>query len=170
MLAISTGWNRKLTSSCLLVVPLLMLSRPLDNLLNLHLDKSSRSIAPIRYAVRQVLDQELRKEKLLQNSLSRHARTSTATHQTSTPDENKENTNPVAIGAQSLSVEANMKRDFFGRVINDVRPMSAGKNTTNVQPTRKEDGGRIWVSFHEGFSNAVRKPITLKELIDSFEL
>ncbi|KAK5045646.1 hypothetical protein LTR84_009015 [Exophiala bonariae] len=143
---------------------------PLDELLNLHLHRSSRSIAPIRYAVRQVLDQELRKEKLLQNSLARHARTSTETRKNTTHEEDKENTDPLAKAAQSLSNDAGMKRDFFGRVVNDVRPMSAGKNTTNGQPTRKEEGGRIWVSFHEGFSNAVRKPITLKELIDSFAL
>jgi chromosome transmission fidelity protein 18 len=25
--------------------------------------------------------------------------------------------------------------------------------------------GRIWVSFHEGFSNAVRKPVTLDDIM-----
>ena len=30
------------------------------------------------------------------------------------------------------------------------------------------DGGRIWISFNEGYSNAVRKPITLAELLASF--
>jgi chromosome transmission fidelity protein 18 len=33
---------------------------------------------------------------------------------------------------------------------------------------RKENGeveGKVWVSYHEGFSNAVRKPLTLAELM-----
>ena len=29
----------------------------------------------------------------------------------------------------------------------------------------EDESGRVWVSFHEGFSNAVRKPITLAELM-----
>lgn len=170
MLVISTGWNRKLACALQLATPLLMNCRPIDSLLTLHLEKSSRSIAPIRYAVRQVLDQELTKEKMLQNSLARHARASTESRKISDPDDDKENSDPAAKAAHSLSKDAGMKRDFFGRVIHDVRPVSAGNNTAKVQPLAKEDGGRIWVSFNEGFSNAVRKPITLKELIDSFEL
>ncbi|RMD42304.1 hypothetical protein DV735_g2832, partial [Chaetothyriales sp. CBS 134920] len=78
---------------------------PLDTLTTFHLAKGAPS-APVRYAVRQVLDQELRKEKAVQAALSRQAR-----------------------GAR---------------------------------------GARVWVSFHEGFSNAVRKPITLKELMEGF--
>lgn len=31
-----------------------------------------------------------------------------------------------------------------------------------------DEGGRIWMSFNEGFSNAVRKPITLRDLMDGF--
>lgn len=170
MLAISTGWNRELARALQLIMPLLMSCRPIDSLLTLHLEKSSRSIAPIRYAVRQVLDQELLKEKMLQNSLARHARAFTETRKHSDPDDDKENSDPATKAAHSLSEDVGVKRDFFGRVIRDVRPVSAGNNNAKVQPSGKEDGGRIWVSFNEGFSNAVRKPITLKELIDSFEL
>jgi chromosome transmission fidelity protein 18 len=95
---------------------------------------------------------------------------STETRKDSGPDEDKENSGTLTKAAESFSKDAGMKRDFFGRIINDARPTSAGKNAAKVQTTRKEDDGRVWVSFHEGFSNAVRKPITLKELIDSFEL
>jgi chromosome transmission fidelity protein 18 len=28
-----------------------------------------------------------------------------------------------------------------------------------------KDDNKVWVSFHEGFSNAVRKPITIEELL-----
>jgi chromosome transmission fidelity protein 18 len=33
---------------------------------------------------------------------------------------------------------------------------------------RKENGeveGRVWITYHEGFSNAVRKPLTLAEIM-----
>ncbi|KAK4982822.1 Chromosome transmission fidelity protein 18 [Elasticomyces elasticus] len=85
---------------------------------------------------------------------------------------------------------AAVKRDFFGRTVAD-RPTSsavvpptklapgeeAQRSTTQKQQQQqqeekeKEEGeggggvGRVWVSFHEGFSNAVRKPLTLAELM-----
>ena len=63
------------------------------------------------------------------------------------------------------------KRDFFGRIVNDVRPTSAGKEKTandSKSDTKACQERRVWVSYHEGFSNAVRKPISLKEFLDSF--
>lgn len=73
------------------------------------------------------------------------------------------------------------KRDFFGRIIMQ-NPSSDGaqqqrsdgvaagmmpRGARAVTLHSKEDR-EIWVSFHEGFSNAVRKPITLEELIKGF--
>ena len=54
-----------------------------------------------------------------------------------------------------------VKRDFFGRVIRE-KPLLEGEVRKQTKPEGDED--RIWVSFHEGFSNAVRKPITMEEL------
>lgn len=64
-----------------------------------------------------------------------------------------------------------VKRDFFGRVVQE-HPISIGdgKETDqkgcprNPDPS-KESRGKVFVSFHEGFSNAVRKPITLDDLM-----
>ncbi|EXJ54241.1 hypothetical protein A1O7_09578 [Cladophialophora yegresii CBS 114405] len=138
---------------------------PLDNLLAYHMEKSASGAGPIRYAVRQVLDQELKKEKILQNSAVRHARSGTS-YSSLTGDENKENESPANKAQRVASKEPGVKRDFFGRLINEERPKSAGKAVN--EPGLKLQAGRIWVSFHEGFSNAVRKPITLKELMDGF--
>ena len=86
-------------------------------------------------------------------------------------DEDKEN-----IGSQkgiqqktAIAVSAG-KRDFFGRIINEVIPNGKASDVSKAlaTPSTGSDGKRVWVSFHEGFSNAVRKPITLKELMDSF--
>lgn len=60
------------------------------------------------------------------------------------------------------------RRDFFGRILNQSRPGSAGKAVDSAaDKTIEKTEGRVWVSFHEGYSNAVRKPISLKEFLDS---
>lgn len=144
------------------------------------MDKSTGTApAPVRYAVRQVLDQESRKEKLLQNSMARHARSSlfsssSSSHDNNADDDDKENAEAGGLKADKAIAIAivkgpAVKRDFFGRtIVNEAqRPSSAGNGEKTTQVSMAEDG-RVWVSFHEGFSNAVRKPITLKELMDSF--
>jgi chromosome transmission fidelity protein 18 len=145
-------------------------SRPLDTLLTYHMDKSVSLAVPVRYAVRQVLDQEVRKEKLLQSSLARHARAGPAhATQADDDDEDKENQLPAGKLKNEAIRQVGAKRDFFGRVIAEDRPQSAGKGSKPVSASVDgKDGGRIWVSFHEGFSNAVRKPLTLTELLNGF--
>jgi chromosome transmission fidelity protein 18 len=66
-----------------------------------------------------------------------------------------------------------VKKDFFGRVIRtDVQPLS---ETNANSAHRKKTGSsnkplgkaetKVWVTYHEGMNNAVRKPITLDELL-----
>lgn len=58
-----------------------------------------------------------------------------------------------------------VKRDFFGRIIvNEARGTSKEEGK---ERTRRENvkGNRIWVTYNEGFSNAVKKPISLAELM-----
>ncbi|KIW94939.1 uncharacterized protein Z519_04919 [Cladophialophora bantiana CBS 173.52] len=143
---------------------------PLDTLLNYHMDKSRSGAAPVRYAVRQVLDQELRKERLLQNSLVRQGRSATLDLRGEVDGEaNKENERPADKAKEASSQAPGTKRDFFGRIINESRPTSAGKGARErVGKLRTKAEDRVWVSFHEGFSNAVRKPITLRELMGGF--
>ena len=64
------------------------------------------------------------------------------------------------------------KRDFFGRVIKqdiagneEAEEKARKKQKTQHATVGVGNEGRVWVSFHEGFSNAVRKPITLEELM-----
>ena len=63
------------------------------------------------------------------------------------------------------------KRDFFGRIIENVRPASKEEHINGsraMEMSEKGESRKVWVSFHEGFSNAVRKPITLDELMRGF--
>ncbi|CAJ2502060.1 Uu.00g049130.m01.CDS01 [Anthostomella pinea] len=126
--------------------------------------------APTRYAVRQVLDQELQKNKILRDTSARQARFK-AGNPHSTDDyifsdkENAKATKETALPAIPV------KKDFFGRVIKvDVRPLqetdgnSAGKRRAADEPLGKGET-KVWVTYHEGMNNAVRKPITLHELL-----
>jgi chromosome transmission fidelity protein 18 len=135
------------------------------------MDKSvTAPAAPIRYAVRQVLDQELYKEKILQSSMARQARSSALMSTQDDEDEDKENqVSPVEkVKMQQAAKPTQVKRDFFGRIINEARPVSSAKKAKQAKNDELKSEDRVWVSFHEGFSNAVRKPITLRELLDAF--
>ena len=77
----------------------------------------------------------------------------------------------ITPGSEANKAKPAAKRDFFGRIVAEpTRPESSDGSRTGAQ--QKEDGKeqdkKVWVSFHEGFSNAVRKPITLEELMRGF--
>lgn len=91
-----------------------------------------------------------------------------------------ENANKKLDISDEKAVE--IKKDFFGRVIKESRSlMEIDGNKENTpgggsdadadgRPRNKAKNGmreelKIWVTFHEGFSNAVRKPITVAELM-----
>lgn len=71
-------------------------------------------------------------------------------------------------------------RDFFGRIITSQQQQGGVIKTNQEGETKMEtEGGgmnkkgkggnnQVWVSFNEGFSNAVRKPITIEELMKGF--
>ncbi|KAI1824000.1 hypothetical protein F4861DRAFT_284937 [Xylaria intraflava] len=123
--------------------------------------------APTRYAVRQVLDQELQKVNLLRENAARQARYK-AGNPLDSEDyifDDKEN---ARAGKANGLPEVIVKKDFFGRVIrSEARPLS---ETDGNAADRRRSGGdaaetRVWVTYHEGMNNAVRKPIGLDELL-----
>jgi chromosome transmission fidelity protein 18 len=145
--------------------------RPIDTLTAFHVGKQTGTLpAPVRYAIRQVLDQEYRKEKLLRLSNARQARSAKLDTDNDEPvTRDKENADPRGKHRRAAPSLSGAKRDFFGRIINEVRPVSAGgKSIPESKPASADAEPRVWVSFHEGYSNAVRKPLTLKELLESF--
>src|SRR3954447_5439993 len=145
--------------------------RPIDTLTTFHMGKQTGTLsAPVRYAIRQVLDQEHRKEKLLRRSNARQARSAKLdTDNGELVTEDKENADPRGKHTRAAPRLSGAKRDFFGRIINDVRPISVGGKSIPESMTASVDmEPRVWISFHEGYSNAVRKPLTLKELLESF--
>ncbi|KAI9790645.1 MAG: hypothetical protein M1833_001898 [Piccolia ochrophora] len=158
---------------------------PLDVLATFETASSSSSSStttttttlPARYAVRQVLAQELEKHMQAQ-SLARLASTA--------PPSSSLAPHPLlpakTTAALALPKVPAAKRDFFGRVIHngEARLGSCGVGAAGDDGDGEGGGKRrkmkaareggvsenkVWVSFHEGFSNAVRKPIGLRELL-----
>ncbi|CAG8120093.1 unnamed protein product [Penicillium salamii] len=133
---------------------------PIDSLIVFSKTKGSMtesgSTAPVRYAVRQVLDQEHRK------AATRSKTDSTGASRVATRDRGKSDDGSAA---QALR-EAAVKRDFFGRVIEQPAPQPRDPDDPDTWADESSKAGRkVWVTFHEGFSNAVRKPISMGELM-----
>lgn len=111
----------------------------------------------VRYAVRSVLETEWKKESVRMDAEARKRRGGQVDGE-DLPETEELDEEKVAEENRKA-----VKRDFFGRIIKDVPLAQGAKPPKRV--VKNNDEGRIWVSFHEGFSNAVRKPITIDELM-----
>jgi len=142
--------------------------RPLDTLA--VYETAAIAVPPVRYGVRQVLDQEYQKNMVVLANSARQARF--------------RNGNPEAeVDASLLQPTLNslelldektveVKKDFFGRVVREIRPLAEttgnaleGKEVPKAGGKKAREELKIWVTYHEGYSNAVRKPITVQELL-----
>ncbi|KAF2639448.1 chromosome transmission fidelity protein 18 [Massarina eburnea CBS 473.64] len=132
---------------------------PLDSLAAFD-TLAGRKDDKVRYAVRSVLETEWKKESV---KIDDDARKRRGGHVDG--DEAEEVKEPVNVDKAVEEITKAVKRDFFGRVI-VAKPLAKGEKAKVEKLIGKSgDEGRTWVSFHEGFSNAVRKPVTIDELI-----
>ncbi|KAJ4270518.1 Chromosome transmission fidelity protein 18 [Fusarium torreyae] len=125
------------------------------------------SAAPTRYAVRQVLDQELRKTLVEREALARQSRFQAGNplgHVEHLSSEKLLNSKKHALEESDKDATV-IKRDFFGRII-EARPLAEVTGNTPQQKAKKEEKERkVWVTYHEGLNNAVRKPMSLQEFM-----
>lgn len=128
---------------------------PLDTLASFE-TLAGRRDDKVRYAVRSVLEMEWKKESVRIDMENRKRRGGQDNEEVVVPEETEQD---IAQRLEDTNRKA-VKRDFFGRVITD-QPNVKGRVTKTQEESEKD---RIWVSFHEGFSNAVRKPITIDDL------
>jgi chromosome transmission fidelity protein 18 len=130
-------------------------SRALD-LLGSYGTASVSPAVQTRYAIRQVLSQE--HEKLLAKQRS-DARKSRFNAMNPLAEQELRDAEVSCI----LRKPTLVKRDFFGRVVEE--PII--EDTPAIIAARQRDSKetKVWCTFHEGFSNAVRKPVTLAELM-----
>ena len=115
----------------------------------------------VRFAVRSVLEAEWKRETMRLDMEARKRRGGQVDEDEVAAVQETPETN------LSQMKEKAVKRDFFGRVVTETTGIAA--RTKNVKGRARigstGDEGRIWVSFHEGFSNAVRKPVTLDDIM-----
>ncbi|KAI9737816.1 MAG: hypothetical protein M1834_009185 [Cirrosporium novae-zelandiae] len=141
---------------------------PLDTLVTFQTaSSSSTSHAPVRYAIRQVLDQEYQKEIVRVRAQAREARLGYPVSQPDSLDLTMDKENASLLNPKTTKTPT-VRRDFFGRIINEVRrPALTEKEELRKKKARstRNEENQVWISFHEGFSNAVRKPITLEDLL-----
>ncbi|KAH7160233.1 hypothetical protein B0J13DRAFT_493741 [Dactylonectria estremocensis] len=125
--------------------------------------------APTRYAVRQVLDQELKLTIAAREALARQARFKAgnplghdddAFVDTATAAKNK----ILAVIAAAKQATL-VKRDFFGRIIEVPPPPVLDADGEEQRARLEEKERKVWVTYHEGLNNAVRKPISFQEFM-----
>lgn len=145
---------------------------PLDVLANFETaSQSAQTTAPpVRYAIRQALDQQYQKYLVRRNEEARQARyRAGAIVGPNLEAGTSELVLPTGEGKQPK--HAGVKRDFFGRIIDDVSSNSSEDRASDKRPkvsNGQQQADMVWVSFHEGSSTAVRKPITLEDLMRVF--
>ncbi|KKA29926.1 hypothetical protein TD95_001464 [Thielaviopsis punctulata] len=126
------------------------------------LSTTSVSPAPTRYAVRQVIDQELRKVMRERETAARQARFRAGGDGLSDlllpPDDASKLPPGNPSAAAVLQAAEKVTRDFFGRIV--VR--STDEATRQTQNEKKVS---VWIRYHEGLNNAVRKPVTVADFL-----
>ena len=149
--------------------------RPLDDLTNFETASQTGPATPARYAVRQALDQEYQKYLIKRDAaarLGRYQAGGKAGDGAAPAKDNKEGVRAVAERTIATKLDV-PTRDFFGRIIDNAHLRSrhgleASEDVESQNANTNGEHGKVWVSFHEGFSNAVRKPITLEEMMRGF--
>ena len=125
-----------------------------------------RESKPIRgrYAVRQLVSREMERERI------RRRKGGMTLYQMNADQDLAEVVEPKGlkrgidhIEGEKKVVMERVKKDFFGRVIvekqdDGKRRRTDSSNALKIQPN-------VWVRFHEGYSNAVRKPVIFAELL-----
>ena len=118
----------------------------------------------MRYGVRQVLDQEYQKNIILLHNATRQARFKAGNPDDDTVYNVPDKEHKIDFTEKVITA----KKDFFGRTVKEAVPLQEIDINGDLQDVKVKKGkgeNKVWVSYHEGFSNAVRKPITMEELM-----
>ncbi|MBW0488588.1 hypothetical protein O181_028303 [Austropuccinia psidii MF-1] len=116
--------------------------------------KRATDIPPPRFAARQLIDKEMTAVKIrFQGGPSGGLRSGA----TAILEAYNRNTHPARKSKEAVVAAL----DFFGRAIVNAGPITL----PNTQERRAIEKVKVAYRFHEGFSNAVKKPITFKEFI-----
>lgn len=116
-----------------------------------------------------MLDQELQKTIAAREAAARQARFKAGkTDNDVEVEHNVLSDNKENVARKNLPIMPSVvKKDFFGRVIVEkVQPLQdTDGNGDSKRGKPAEAEHKVWVTFHEGLNNAVRKPLTLEEFL-----
>jgi len=122
-----------------------------------------------RYAVRQLVSREMEREKIRRR---KGALPQDPTKFLTVGAEGGEVEEPRGMKRGHKQVEAEKKpvaekvrRDFFGRIIVERQAVDEGKRRRTDSSHALKIQPDVWVRYHEGYSNAVRKPVVFSELL-----
>ncbi|TLD38396.1 chromosome transmission fidelity protein 18 [Venturia nashicola] len=137
---------------------------PLDSLGTMDTLKNGEATLSVRYAVRQVLEMEWKKENIRREEELRRARMGGDTALFDLKPLTGKDKEVGRLDARVLGA----KKDFFGRTVQSLsRDQGDGVFIEEAKVVcGKAEERRVWVRYQEGFSNAVRKPISLREVMD----
>ncbi|KAF7726258.1 hypothetical protein EC973_008968 [Apophysomyces ossiformis] len=128
------------------------LDPPIEQLLDY--EQGTNNCLPHRYVIRQLLSQEIETELLRRREETMDSRPSTESSRTRMNASTQNN-----IMEKLMKVEATEK-DFFGRPI-----VRKGIDEVMQENEGAKRSVRVSYRYHEGFSNAVRKPLLVRDFL-----
>ncbi|CAH8561952.1 unnamed protein product [Schistosoma intercalatum] len=131
------------------------------------------SLKSLGYATKQFIARELEIERVRRSEsmINRNVNKSEACNATTKSDSKPSLENLMDNVSQKSKLigtkSSKVKKDFFGRIINEKMNISSTVNTTEDCGEQRESivDRDIYYRFKEGYSNAVRRPVTMKEFL-----
>jgi chromosome transmission fidelity protein 18 len=116
-----------------------------------------------RYAVRQLVSQEMEREKIRRRKGGFRLYLTSANVDLTEVESRGMKRGIEQVEKQKNPVVERVKKDFFGRPIAE-KPDDGKRRRTDLSIGLKVQPD-VWVRYHEGYSNAVRKPVVFAELL-----
>lgn len=127
---------------------------PIETLITFAFFKKHEPIFP-KYSICQIINMELENEKL-RIQKQRYNKDSNKSLNVTSGYKRKSD--------KLFNVEQQFTKDFFGRIIpksiDNKNQKNFDRNKIFIKPNSK-----VWVKFHEGYSNAIKKPIPIEDIL-----
>ena len=109
-------------------------------------------LLPVRYAIRQALDQGYQRYLIRKSAEARQARYEAGGTLDQDNIPNVSAPRSGSVDEEKISKISKAKRDFFGRIIQESGPLASEGTGLEIKAVARPAEKKVWVSFHEGFS------------------
>jgi len=121
-----------------------------------------------RYAVRQLVSREMEREKIRRRRKGPPERPrkflTVGAEEGGVEEPRGMKRGRKQVDEEKEPVAEKVRKDFFGRVIVEQQAADEGKRRRTDWNHALKTQPDVWVRYHEGYSNAVRKPVAFAEL------